>query len=300
MRLLAARTPLSFISGLHRTACAKGRTFSSIPSIQLSYDEYIPPDGNKTERPLVILHGLFGSKRNWQSLSKAFMKELERPVYTLDLRNHGSSPHMRPMTYEHMAADVLSLCQKLSLSKVSLLGHSMGGKVAMSIALSPETPSDLLTDLIVSDIAPVRAKLSADIELHIEAMERIEASNVTSRKQANEILEEYEKDAGVRAFLLTNLNTDAKPFKFKVPMAILKEARSEIEFFPYAVGERAWDTRSLFVKGTRSKYINRHNLPMIKQFFPGSIIEELDAGHWVHAERPNEFKQLVVDFISVS
>ncbi|KIJ62850.1 hypothetical protein HYDPIDRAFT_176285 [Hydnomerulius pinastri MD-312] len=260
--------------------------FSGVSSVKLAYDEYIPPNGNKTERPLVILHGFFGSKRNWQSLSKAFMKDLGRPIYTLDLRNHGSSPHVRPMTYTHMAADVLDLCQRLSLTNISLLGHSMGGKVAMSFALNPETPPDLLKDLIVSDIAPVRAKVSADTVLHIEGMEKVEASNITSRKQANEILEEYEKDPSVRAFLLTNLNTDTKasPLKFKVPIDILKEGRPEIESFPYAPGERAWDGHTLFVKGSKSKFINWHNKPVIKQFFPETTVSELDAGHWIHAE----------------
>ena len=126
-----------------------------------------------------------------------------------DLRNHGSSPHVRPMTYTHMAADVLDFCHRLSLSNISLLGHSMcvrgllawirissfftrGGKVAMSFALNPEMPTNLLKDLIVSDIAPVRAKASADTLLHIQGMEEVEASNVSSRKEANAILEKFE------------------------------------------------------------------------------------------------------------
>ncbi|KAF9238539.1 alpha beta-hydrolase [Melanogaster broomeanus] len=274
--------------------------FSGVSSVKLEYDEYLPTNGNKTERPLVILHGFFGSKRNWQSLSKAFSRDLERPVYTLDLRNHGASPHVRPMTYTHMAADVLDLCKRLSLSNISLLGHSMGGKVAMTFALNPETPTDLLKDLIVSDIAPVRAKVSADIVRHIEGMERIEASSISSRKEANAILEEYEKDPGVRSFLLANLNTNSNgsSLKFKVPIDILKEGRPEIESFPYASGERTWDGHTLFVKGTKSKFINHHNKPLIKDFFPESTIEELDTGHWIHAEMPNEFKKLVVNFVN--
>ncbi|KAF8839519.1 alpha/beta-hydrolase [Paxillus ammoniavirescens] len=260
--------------------------FSGVSSVELQYDEYIPPNSNKTERPLVILHGFLGSKRNWQSLSKAFARDLGRPVYALDLRNHGSSPHARAMTYTHMAADVLALCKRLSLSNISLLGHSMGGKVAMTFALHPETPSDFIKDLVISDIAPVRAKVSGDTVLHIEAMEKIEASNITSRKRADEILEEHEKDPSVRAFLLTNLsaNSNGSPLKFKVPIGILKEGRPEIESFPYAPGERAWNGRTLFVKGTKSKFINRHNKPLINDFFPESTVEELDTGHWIHAE----------------
>ncbi|KAF8552031.1 alpha/beta-hydrolase, partial [Imleria badia] len=253
---------------------------SAVSSVELEYDQYIPPNGNKTQRPLVILHGFFGSKRNWQSLSKAFARDLERPVYTLDLRNHGSSPHVRPMTYTHMAADILDFCQRLSLSNISLLGHSMGGKVAMTFALNPETPTDLLKDLVVSDIAPVRAKASADTLSHIQGMEEVEASNISSRKEANEILEKFENDPSIRAFLLTNLNTSQSPFKFRVPIEILKEGRPEIESFPYAPGEQAWNGQALFVKGLKSKFINWHNKPIIKNFFPESAIEELDTGHW--------------------
>ncbi|KAF9223327.1 alpha/beta-hydrolase [Gyrodon lividus] len=304
MQLMITRGALYSTSAFVRPTqtCLTKRTFSSVSPVELEYDEYIPPNGNKTERPLVILHGFFGSKRNWQSLSKAFTRDLERPVYTLDLRNHGSSPHIRPMTYTHMAADVLDLCTRLSLSNISLLGHSMGGKAAMTFALHPETPPSLLKDLIVSDIAPVRAKVSADTVLHVQGMEKIQASNITSRKEANEILDKYEKDPSVRAFLLTNLstNTNGSPLKFKIPIDILKECRPEIESFPYAPGERAWNGHTLFVKGTKSKFINWHNESLIKCFFPESTIEELDTGHWIHAEMPNEFKKLVVDFVKSS
>lgn len=272
---------------------------SGLSSVPLAYDEYIPPNGNATDQPLVILHGFFGSKRNWQSLSKAFMRELRRPVYALDLRNHGSSPHSRPMTYLHMAADVLGFIRTLSLSNVSLLGHSMGGKVAMTLALHPETPADILTKVVVSDIAPVRAKVSEDTVLHIKGMETIEGNGITTRKEADEILEGYEKDRLVRAFLLTNLDTNSRSaaLKFKIPIDILKEGRSEIESFPWAPGERSFHGNTLFVKGTKSKYINRRNVPIIKQFFPEATVTELDTGHWIHAEKPNEFKKLVTDYI---
>ncbi|EGN99307.1 hypothetical protein SERLA73DRAFT_182233, partial [Serpula lacrymans var. lacrymans S7.3] len=259
------------------------RSFSSsITPTKLAYDEHIPSDGNKNERPLVILHGFFGSKRNWSSLSKAFMKDSGRPVFSLDLRNHGSSPHVRPMTYTHMAADVLSFCQSHSLSNITLLGHSMGGKVAMSLALDLDLPDDLLAHLIVSDIAPVRADLSAESRSHIEGMKKIEASNVSTRKAAGDILAEYENDPNVRAFLLTNVDSHSKPphLKFKVPLDILEEGIPDIGSFPYAPGERIWEGSTLFVKGKKSAFINKHNIPTIKEFFPLAFLDELDTGHW--------------------
>ncbi|KAI5998793.1 alpha beta-hydrolase [Pisolithus albus] len=258
------------------------RPLSGLSSVPLAYDEYIPPNGNATDGPLVILHGLFGSKRNWQSLSKAFMRDLQRPVYALDLRNHGSSPHSRPMTYLHMAADVLGFMQKLTLSNVSLLGHSMGGKVAMTLALHPETPADMLTKVVVSDIAPVRAKISEDTILHIKGMETIESTGTTTRKEADEILRGYEKDPLVRAFLLTNLDANSRSaaLRFKIPIDILKEGRPDVESFPWAPGERSFHGHTLFVKGTKSEYINRDNIPIIQEFFPSATIRELDTGHW--------------------
>lgn len=237
-------------------------------------------------------------KRNWLSLSKAFLRDLQRPVYALDLRNHGSSPHAEPMTYESMATDVLHFLRSNSLSKVSLLGHSMGGKVAMAVALSAELPADAIEHLIVEDIAPSNAALSTDFQSYVEAMKKIERSEVSSRREAQDILAPYESDPITRAFLLTNLDTTAQPFKFRIPLDIIESSISDLGGFPYQPGECSWRGNTLFVKGAKSKYINKNNIPIAKEFFPSMSLETLDAGHWVHAERPNEFKKLVVDFIT--
>ncbi|KII89681.1 hypothetical protein PLICRDRAFT_137904 [Plicaturopsis crispa FD-325 SS-3] len=276
---------------------------ASVTPVDLAYDEVIPENGNKHDHPLVIIHGFFGSKRNWGSLSKAFMKDLNRPVYALDLRNSGSSPHAKPMTYTAMSADVLHFCRTHSLRNISLLGHSMGGKVAMAFALNPDLPAELLANLIVADISPAKGDISAEFRGYLEGMKKIEASHVRSRKEAQEILSHYEKDPGVRAFLLTNLDTthyEHAAMKFKVPLDILDEAIPEIGSFPYEVGQRTWDGKTLFIKGSKSKYINRHNLPQAKAFFPNMALETLEASHWVHAEKPNEFKQLVTEFIGTN
>ncbi|GJE85563.1 alpha/beta-hydrolase [Phanerochaete sordida] len=270
--------------------------------VELEYEKFIRPDGNETEKPLVILHGLLGMKRNWLSLAKAFCKDLERPIYTLDLRNHGSSPHAEPMTYLAMAEDVMNFCAQRSLRNITLLGHSMGGKVAMSVALSPHLPEELLAQLIVADMAPSKGALSPEHEGYIEGMMKIEQSQITTRKDAQKILADYEPDPMTRAFLLTNLlpqehDHHHHPLKFRVPLEILGRAIPTIGGFPYELGERTWEGPTLFIKGTRSKYINRHNIPIAHEFFPNMELKTLEAGHWVHAEKPNEFKQLVEDFI---
>ncbi|TFY55389.1 hypothetical protein EVJ58_g8280 [Rhodofomes roseus] len=238
-------------------------------------------------------------KRNWLSLSKAFLRDLDTPVYSLDLRNHGTSPHARPMNYAAMATDVLHFFRTHSLTNVSLLGHSMGGKVAMSVALSPECPPDL-KHLIVADISPAKGPLSAEFSGYVEALTKIQNCKITSRKEAQEILKLYEQDSMTRSFLLTNLKRqeyDTQALEFQIPLGIIGDSIPEIGSFPYEPGERTWEGNTLFIKGTKSKYINDRNIPVAKQFFPNMALERLEAGHWVHAEKPNEFKHLVTDFI---
>ncbi|TFK73263.1 alpha/beta-hydrolase [Pluteus cervinus] len=272
--------------------------------VDLDYNAAIPADGNANKGALVILHGLFGSKRNWGSLTKAFMRDLKRPVYALDLRNQGSSPHASPMTYTHMAADVLYFARQRSLSGITLLGHSMGGKVAMALALQTDLPEGLLSKLIVEDVAPARTEISASFKEYVKGMQAIEAASVKSRKEATEILEQYEKDPSIHQFLLTNLHVPSasskEVAKFQIPLTLIGESIPEIGWFPYAPGERTWNGPTLFVKGSRSKYINRHNLPICKQFFPSMKLEELDTDHWVHSEKPNDFKEMVLRFMRES
>ncbi|KAM6504088.1 Alpha/Beta hydrolase fold [Amanita muscaria] len=319
-----------FLSGKAKL-CAHRRLFSAIAGtsepVDLDYTLQIPQNGNTTEKPLVILHGLFGSKRNWTSLTKAFVSNLQRPIYALDLRNHGSSPHAAPMTYEHMATDVLHFFKKHKLQDVCLLGHSMsvqiahlsplphallvdcgsplrGGKVAMSVALNQNSTSDnedAISSLIVADIAPIRATLSQDFVEYIHIMSKIEQMGLKTRSEAGKVLEEYEKDPSIRQFLLTNLvvppASSPKKAKFQVPLSLLNESISLLGSFPYEPGNRLWQGKTLVIKGSKSKYINRHNIPTIEAFFPDMRLEVLDAGHWVHAEKPHEFMKLVVDFI---
>ncbi|KAG6916206.1 hypothetical protein DXG01_007836 [Tephrocybe rancida] len=270
--------------------------------VDLSYEAYIPPNGDKTSGAVVILHGLFGSKRNFASLCKAFLRDLDRPIYALDLRNHGASPHATPMTYESMAADVRHFIVKNGLEDVSLLGHSMGGKVAMTLALSPSPPS--LANLIVSDIAPTRSSLSPSFKRYLGVMAQISdpASKIRTREEADSAFKAEEKDLGIRQFLLTNLAVPSQQsnetVKFKIPVDILTDAIAELGSFPYMPdGLRQWPGRALVVKGAKSDYIQNENMVLFEAFFPNMQLEVLDTGHWVHAEKPNEFKKLFVDFI---
>ncbi|KAF9534144.1 alpha beta-hydrolase [Crepidotus variabilis] len=293
-----------------------GRNLSHEP-VKLAYTAVIPENGNTTEKPLVILHGLFGSKRNWGSFLKAFSRDMpDRPIYALDLRNHGTSPHTTPMTYEAMAKDVHHFVEEKNLQEVQLLGHSMGGKVAMAYALSsPEK----LSRLIIADITPSIGQLSDEFLQYISLMKKIEdmpQGAIKTRSDADKILSSHESDMSVRQFLLTNLHIPSasrtasqssdERVKFIVPLDTLSQFISELGSFPYEYNAATgtvpvrWEGPTLAVKGTKSPFINHKNIPIMRSFFPNVQIEELDTGHWVHAERPTDFRKLVVEFLSRS
>lgn len=171
----------------------------------------------------------------------------------------------------------------------------------MALALSPELPKELLSNLIVVDIAPSKGDLSSEFRGYVEAMKKIVRSNVSTRKEAQDILSEYENDPDIRAFLLTNLtlpDSSNKYAGFRVPLDVLHNAITDLGSFPYEPVERTWDERTLLIKGTKSRYINRHNIPLTRQFFPNMVLETLATGHWVHAELPSEFRKLVTEFIN--
>ncbi|KAF9007488.1 Alpha/Beta hydrolase protein [Cyathus striatus] len=266
-------------------------------TVDLAYTATIPQNGNTTDGALVIMHGLFGSKRNWFSLSKAFHRAMPtRPVYALDMRNHGISPRAIPMTYEAMAADVIKFIETKGLKNVALLGHSMGGKTAMTLALS-QAGAQHLSHLIVADISPVRAGLLPEFVRYITAMQHVNDLPPSKIKTRTD-------DLSIRQFLLTNLHVPthsrkATPAKqpdrlyFTLPLSTLRDAIPSLGDFPYdwRTAEREgpqWTGKTLVVK----------EIPALKACFPNLKFEVLDTGHWVHAEKPNEFKKLVVDFLS--
>lgn len=273
-------------------------TNASGSPLHLAYEKIDPPEP-KSQSPMLIVHGLYGSKQNWRSLSKAFARTLGRPVYTVDLRNHGESPHSEVMDYTAMAGDILQFCKTNSLSDVSLVGHSLGGKVVMAFALDPSLPKGMLSRLVVVDVSPAVGPISPEFRRYIDAMQEIDAAKVKTKKEGEEILKKYESDASVRAFLLHNLVAPAKgePLKFRIPLSAIADAIDGIGEFPHTPGKEVWHGATLFVKGAKSKYINRRNTGVIEQFFPNMKLKTLDTGHWVHAEKPQEFVELVSNFI---
>ncbi len=242
--------------------------------------------------PLIILHGLLGMLDNWQTQSKKYAGAGLR-VYALDQRNHGKSPHSDTFNYEVMAQDVRDFMKQNNIPSAYVLGHSMGGKTAMQFAL---TFPDLVDKLIVVDVAP-RKYASAHDDI-LDAMCALKLSQLSTRQEADEEIGKRITNYAVRQFLLKNLTrTEEGKLKWKVNLSIIKRHYPEIADDITATGE--FTKPVLFVKGAESRYIVNDDKPRIKKLFPLSrIITLAGTGHWVHADKPEEFGDAVLKFLS--
>lgn len=233
--------------------------------------------------PLLILHGFLGSLDNWQSIAKELAATYQ--VFILDVRNHGKSFHDNHHDYGSMVADVHYFIDHLGLSKVTLLGHSMGGKIAMLFALKYPL---LVSHLIVVDIAPKIYQPGHEDILY--ALSKVNPKELKSRQEAVDIISTYIHDSSVVQFLLKNLDREVDgSFSWKMNLPVLISQYAEILSFP---GEGIFNEPTLFLKGEKSDYILPADEPNIQQYFSkAKIVSVKNAGHWVHAENP-------VDFIS--
>jgi len=242
-------------------------------------------------RPLLILHGLFGSLTNWHTLSKRLGEHYE--VFAVDQRNHGSSPHSAEFNYVEMAADLREFMRDRQLASAYLLGHSMGGKTAMQLAL---TDPDLVEKLIVVDIAPKAYPPHHD-EI-FDALCELELSRYTSRSELDQALAGKIAGLTTRQFLLTNVTRDeAGRFTWKINLDAIRQN------YPAIIGglEQAgrFDQPTLFVRGATSDYIQDEDAALITSIFPQARIATIDgAGHWVHAEAPAAFFNVVREFLA--
>ncbi|MFH1499933.1 MAG: alpha/beta fold hydrolase [Verrucomicrobiota bacterium] len=240
---------------------------------------------------LVVLHGLLGSSRNWLTTGKDLTDAFH--VCALDLRNHGQSPHAEPMTYEAMVADVLAWLDAQGLDKVALMGHSMGGKVAMALACRhPER----VERLIVVDIAP-KDYLSHAHRAEFAAMNELRLDTLKSRAEAELRFEARVSDWAMRKFLVTNLErTDDGGWRWAVNLPALTAALPEIERSPLADDE-SFAGPALFITGGNSRYVQAGDLGVIEAHFPGARVEIIaGAGHNPHMETRAEFVAAVRGF----
>ena len=236
--------------------------------------------------PLVVLHGLFGSARNWASVARG-LSDI-RQVHALDLRNHGSSPWSEQMTYERMAADVALYIETRGLAPCDVLGHSMGGKTAMVLAL---TEPELVERLIVVDIAPI-GYVRESFPEYVRAMKDIDLAHTHRRADVDAQLTPYIPDASLRAFLLQNLVSEHGRFHWRINLdGIGPNLPAIIDFPPFKYG---FSGATTFLAGERSDYIRPRDEAAIHRLFPHSkLIEIGQSGHWPHAEQPERFLSLV-------
>ncbi|KAF2423312.1 alpha/beta-hydrolase [Tothia fuscella] len=275
---------------------------TSKPVVELAYDLYEPESSKKNpgapkNAPVLFLHGLFGSKKNNRSMSKVLARDLDRPVYALDLRNHGNSPHSPHHDYTALASDVEAFINTHNLHNSTLIGHSMGAKTAMCVAL--RSPSKV-ANLIPVDNAPVDAALKSDFNIYVKGMMEVERAKVKKQSEADEILKPYAKELAVRQFLLTNLMRakDGPHMIWRVPLNYLAAALDDMADFPYRdPDEIRYEKPTLFLRGTKSHYIPDETLPIIGRFFPLFKVADIEAGHWVISENPEGFRRAVVEFL---
>ena len=239
--------------------------------------------GTRTEMPgLLIAHGLYGSARNWGVISKRLSDS--RQVVAADMRNHGSSPWFETHSYPDMAEDLAALLEELE-GPFDVLGHSMGGKAAMMLAL---TRPDLVNRLIVADIAPVTYSHS-QIQ-YIEAMKSVDLSRIESRSDVNAQLEGKVDNPALISFFTQSI--DIKEKQWRLNLETLGAEMPKVMSFPDISGH--YDGKVMFLTGADSDYVTREHRPKIKALFPkAQFVKIPDAGHWLHADRPRAFEAAI-------
>ncbi len=252
--------------------------------------------GDPTYPPIVILHGLFGSSDNWLTIGKVIAEKGYR-VLLVDQRNHGQSPRAETHDYDGMAADLHEFVIEHRLERSVLIGHSMGGKTVMQYAMNyPNNglPSDF-SKLVVVDIAPKFYPVHhGDI---LRGLSAIDLATLTNRNVADAQLVMYEPSPTVRQFLLKNLYRTEGGFDWRINLPVITR---EI----HGIGEELSHPRTvmeptLFIRGSESGYVADADLPDIQKLFPNSRVETIEgAGHWVQAEKPTEFVQTLLHFLS--
>ena len=251
-----------------------------------------PPEDNadKAAIPLFILHGLLGSMDNWRSQAKRLSHA--RTVITVDLRNHGDSPHVKGMSYREMYEDVIKVAQAENIKKIHLLGHSMGGKVAMHLALAhPE----IVESLIVVDIAPKPYPLWHQNMFQAVMTAPIETAK--SRQELDEHLKIAIEDRAERSFMLKNIKRNGTAFAWKPNLKEISRGYLKIAGFTTALVQ--YSNKTLFIKGENSPYIQETDHTLIKSLFPNASITSIkNSGHLPHIQQSDVFFDMATHFLS--
>ncbi|KAJ5785699.1 Alpha/Beta hydrolase protein [Penicillium pulvis] len=256
--------------------------------------------------PILFLHGFLGSKRENRHVSRPdanhvfplrlLAKDLRRDVYTLDLRNHGDSGHHPKHNYTEMALDVKSFIETHQLQCPAVIGHSMGAKTAMTLALGSP---NLVSEVVAVDNGPIELPLAPEFKVYLESMEKIHSMRVTTHREADIILQESVTSPSVRLWLLSNFikEKNASHLKLRLSVDILKNALGPLGEFPHATGTGKFSKPVLFLRGLQSHYIPETAFPLMSTIFPRFETVNIDCGHWIVQEKPEQFRQAVVQFL---
>lgn len=248
--------------------------------------------------PLILLHGLFGSLENLGGITRRLQDQWQ--IHALDQRNHGASPHTDTMDYPAMADDVLAYMDAQGLEKASILGHSMGGKTAMQVAL--QAPGRV-ERIIVADIAPVTYKPRHDAVL--EGLTSVDLGSIRTRQDADRVLADHVEELGVRQFLLKNLvrvgddeqGQHPGPYRWRLNLPVIEQCYPRLAQAPE--GDGPFEGPVLFIKGADSAYIQEKHRDDIRQRFPAADLRIINGtGHWLHAEKPDSFAALCRRFLT--
>lgn len=280
-------TPLlSRSRGIRRKHNSTTSPHSHHEPVQLAYREFQPPDRNHNHSPppILILHGLLGSKRNWTSISNRLSRDLQTDVYALDARNHGHSPHHHEHSLDAIEGDLRQFMDSHGMKKAVLIGHSSGSKAGMLFALrNPERTAGL----IAVDGSPLGREPKDEvgrIEGYIYAIEEVVKRGCKSQAEADAVLSEFEGNSEVRQFLLTNLALHHNPPHYTVRPnlpVLLSYLQKALYKFPIAPGESPYAGPALFVVGKRSGFVPRDSYEEIRRgWFPEMEVAELGTGHW--------------------
>jgi len=245
-------------------------------------------------RPVLVLHGLFGSATNWSGIARRLAGQCH--VFALDLRNHGASPWAERMDYAAMADDVAAFIAGHGLARAAILRHSMGGKTAMVLALAQ--PS-LVERLVVVDVAPVAHPPTNDV--YLAAMKGLDLNQITRRAEADALLRPHIPDDGIRLFLLQNLVAGPAGMRWRLNLDAIIAALPDLTGFPAYPAHVKYAGPTLVVRGGDSDYVGERDLAAFRRRFPAMrLVTIAGAGHWVHAERSAEFLAAVTPFLAGS
>ena len=260
-------------------------------SVRLAHIEH-PAQGVETAPPIVVAHGLFGSGRNFNTLGRRWAAN--RRVLLLDMRNHGASPWTDDMGYPEQAGDLADAIHRLAGGRALVLGHSMGGKAAMALAL---TRPDRVAGLIVADIAPVPY---AHTHLpYVQAMREVDLRSVRRRSDADPLLADGVPDPALRAFLLQNLLVEDGTARWRLNLPVIEREMPTLTGWPESWPQARYDGPTLFLHGAASEYVGPESRPRIAERFPAAEFQAIEgAGHWLHAEKPAEFADAVAGWLA--